>query len=700
MTFALPGLLAGAALAAVPILLHLLFRPRPRELRFPAVMLLEPALRAGRRSQRLRHFWLLLARALVIACVAILLAQPTCRAQSADSFARVPVATVVVVDDSWSTRYQTAGGDESRERATRAIRNELDQLQRRPVGSRTGLTFAAPERPAEPLAADAAVLLPRLRDSVDAVHAAPLGIALDEAGTMLRAAQQPLRRVVVVTDNQRSAWRNVPPTALAGIDQLRLEVVIPTPPVRSNLFLAHVQTPRATHAAGTPLVLAVEPRVWGAPAEARVAVWDATGETLLRRSPSDLLDPGEAPVVEIVLPSFPPGAHGFTVRLEPDDRLTADQTRWFAITAVEKPTATLIAPADDENLTTVIVRNLLTPDGLPADAQFVELTQQAPGSVRFDDRTDLVILLSGLTLAPNARDALEKFVRGGGTLLLIPRATERVEFPGVSNWVLRDPLRTESTPTGTQLQWPAPIRGSDVSARNAAATRVRIVAEGMYDDATTTHEFSDETPAVITRPLARGTVHLLMTSPDPAWSDLGRRAAGLLTWLHERARFAARGQARSANYTVGQTVGELFPRLPTNGTVTVRRVGRDDADATRIAIDEGALARGWPTDKPGLYEITDTNTAERRALYAVNWPQAESDLSVATEPELRASLGVEDVSVIAPSADDDAPRPEGWAAALGMLEPRSVLLGALLGLLVLELALSGTRRAAASGASA
>ena len=55
MDFLHPGLLAGALLAAVPVVLHLMMRQRPKVLEFPALRFVQARQASNRRTLRLRH---------------------------------------------------------------------------------------------------------------------------------------------------------------------------------------------------------------------------------------------------------------------------------------------------------------------------------------------------------------------------------------------------------------------------------------------------------------------------------------------------------------------------------------------------------------------------------------------------------------------------------------------------------------------
>ena len=77
MTFVNPALLLGTALVALPIVLHLIMRRKPRMLEFPALRFVQQRHDTNRRQLRLRHLLLLALRVAVIALLAMALARPS-----------------------------------------------------------------------------------------------------------------------------------------------------------------------------------------------------------------------------------------------------------------------------------------------------------------------------------------------------------------------------------------------------------------------------------------------------------------------------------------------------------------------------------------------------------------------------------------------------------------------------------------------
>src|SRR6516225_3888246 len=121
------GLAAGAALAALPVILHLFMRQTPKHIIFPAVRLIRERQRRSRKKLRVKNWLLLLARMAVLALMALALARPRLYSQMPLGDQSVPTALGLVFDTSLSMSYKENDKtrlDEAKERA-RAI---LDQI--------------------------------------------------------------------------------------------------------------------------------------------------------------------------------------------------------------------------------------------------------------------------------------------------------------------------------------------------------------------------------------------------------------------------------------------------------------------------------------------------------------------------------------------------------------------------------------------
>ena len=71
------SLLFGLGLAALPVILHMIMRAKPKRLEFPALRLLKNRKVSNSRRMQLRHLLLLILRSLLIAVLVLAIARPS-----------------------------------------------------------------------------------------------------------------------------------------------------------------------------------------------------------------------------------------------------------------------------------------------------------------------------------------------------------------------------------------------------------------------------------------------------------------------------------------------------------------------------------------------------------------------------------------------------------------------------------------------
>src|SRR5215204_5267087 len=191
MSFLNPLFLAGAALIAIPIVLHLLRRDVAPPLPFTAVTLLKKTTVERSRRHRLRDLLLLAARV----CALLLLAASFARPYVAGA-ASTGGMTVVAIDRSFSMASPERIG-----RARALARETIDAI---PRGDRVAV-IAFDER-AEVLSAPGAVADARaaLAELKPGLGATRYAAAFDKASELL--ANEEHGRLVLVSDFQRSGF--------------------------------------------------------------------------------------------------------------------------------------------------------------------------------------------------------------------------------------------------------------------------------------------------------------------------------------------------------------------------------------------------------------------------------------------------------------------------------------------------------------
>ncbi len=701
-----PTLLVGLIAAAVPLVVHLLLRPRPRRVIFPPLTMLATALASGQRAQRIRNVWLLLLRTLLVAGLVFLLAGPTCSRRGGGIVRREPVACVVVFDDSWSLRYALDARTTLLDRQLRRAAAFAQQARTWPQPSQIGLVWTDPTRDPIPLTADPGVVGDALRTGPSPhPHAAGLGAAMRQAAAMLQLARQPHRRIVVFTDNARHAWRDVPPGLLAGLEGATVSVRQATSQPRSNLAITGVSAPRGLHPQSLPLRLSAQIRADGIDADCRLVLRE--GGAVLQRLQPQRISAGDTLDVSFVLPPRAPGLYGFAVELDPPDRLGYDQRRYVVCQVGRRPRAWLVRQPGDAttDLTALLMHNLIAPETLPDSAQRVEFHELTPAdlaTVTGADHPpnvkppDFVVLIGGVELNETQRRALLTFAERGATVLLVPGSiADGGDWPGLRRLIARSVQPAEQLDAVTSLTWsPAHPWAHDelLAEMTRAAVRRRIVPTGIEDVVAVLARYTDRRPAILERSWGRGRVVLLTTSPDPAWSELGVRAAGLLSWLYRLMTESLGPADRIAGFRVGEVARTAFAGMPGNATVRLENSAADQRSRS-IRLVEGVPRAGWPTDQPGIVSVRYARD-HTAAMYAVNWPPEESRLAPASIQQLRQVLGTEAVEIELPHET----RPAGkrwWRRLLGLRDPARVLAFGLMAMLLLETWAARARRGAA-----
>src|SRR6516164_4382146 len=101
-----PAFLAATAAVAVPIVIHLLLRPRARRVDIGSVRFLRVALRDSTRRRKVRRWLLLALRVAAVLLLALLFARPFLRGGAADGRDR---AVILLIDESASMSTMQSG---------------------------------------------------------------------------------------------------------------------------------------------------------------------------------------------------------------------------------------------------------------------------------------------------------------------------------------------------------------------------------------------------------------------------------------------------------------------------------------------------------------------------------------------------------------------------------------------------------------
>lgn len=670
MNFLHPAFLAGLAAAALPVLIHLLTRRRPREVRFPSLEFLAEVNQSEIRRLRLKQWLLLLLRTLAVALLALALARP-----SIDGGARGGQAAstvVALVDVSGSSGALDADGRPLTATARRVVESLLATL-----GPADELLLVPYDRAPRPVSESPIGDAARLRAATQALapgaaatdHAA----ALERASRALAASHSLNRELFWVSDFQSTGFGPRGVVLPQGPwNETRVWLVPLTPRSRANAALTGAALAPGDGGDASALEVTAEGFDAGAGAtqdfavEVRALAGRGEAGGALGRGFVALPARGEGRTL-VPLTRLPEG--GAEVLL-PDDALALDNRRVFAAGRAGT------------------LRVKLREDGAPSPLRLA-LTAGSPSSgldVRAVDAptlaagagdAELLVIGDVERLGPGETQAVLDFHRAGGALLLAPGVrADLAAWNTLLGTLGAGSLGPDAEPgAGGVWRLQRAVAGHPVlegfsSRPGEPLTQARFARVPAFTPAAGARvllRFDEAHAALVEAPRV-----LVLTAPsDPARGDFAVSGA-FLPLLHQAARVLARGTA-SPSLTPGDVWSapaapdlrledETGRAVPLH-TETVR-------GATRVV--------SAPLERPGLHRAWVGG--EPRASFAVNPDPREGDLAATEDATLRAAFPRGRAQLLRPG-DDLATRVR--AARYGRELWRECLLLALL-LLVAE----------------
>ena len=669
LSFLHPALLWGLAAAALPLLVHLFFRRRPRPTPFPAVDFILRARRETERRLRLKRVLLFLARTALLAAVALAIARPRAERpeEAALAVARGPRATAIVLDASASMGYRLGG-------RTLFDRARADALE--------ALASLGPDEPALALVCGTAppvaeapsfdrAQVRRVLESAEATAGhSDLGACVATAIQALGAseAQASLgKRLVVATDLAASAWR----------------LDVPPPPVRSTAGPVRPEVAVLDAARGAPLPnaavtsLEAEPDPAVGPRgyrfSASIADWSGQARSEL---PVQLRVGigAEARTAVRAFAELPAGgsvrktlAHAFaaggpvavSVSL-PEDALPYDDARTLA----------LFVPRE---VRVLVVDGAPSPIKYRDEAYFVETALASPGSPvrpRLVDadaladedlsRYDVVFLLNVRSVGAKLGE-LQRFVGGGGGLLVslgdqIDPETHEKELPGLLPVPLHV-VKTAAERGAAGAQGRAARLGEVAFDHPALSVFTGEAREGLLgsrffryalakpgSEARVLAAFDDGAPALVEGRRGRGRVLLFTSTLDRDWTDWPIRTSFLPAMQRFAAYLAGGLEDRRDPPSIVGVPRAIRPPEGTALSVLIGPDGRERRLPAQAGPPEGETgAVSFTPELPGLWQVkVRAQGAERidPALSFAVWPDArESDTRRLDPAELTAYFG-------------------------------------------------------------
>ena len=575
ISFLSPLFLAGAAAAAVPIVLHLLKREPEARVKFAAVKLIKQAPVEYTDRRRLRELLLLALRVTALVLLALAFARPFLATGAAVGSTGV---TIVALDTSYSL---AAPG-----RFERARQLAKDAVARTPAGDLVGVvTFAD----------DAEIVAAPGSDrtlATDAIEQASAGFGATRYRAALSAASQHLAgrqgTVVLVTDLQENGWDAGDRAFVPEGTTIRVADVGPMPP---NLAITAVR----------PLADRLVATVHNGGARARDARVHLTIDN--RPAGDATVSLGANQSAEATFAGAPRGVSA-AVRVEDGGGIQADNVRYAVLGGTSKPSVLLVSGSGDANRDAFYVQHALAAG--TADAAFqVAGVAGAQLAAWPDDRVApyaAVFLLSTRGLERHGRELLAGYAQHGGGIFI-------AAGPEVDGELVGDILGAGSTLRIAAVEGarPAPRALAPADGRhpvfqafagNPASLGLVTFQQAARISGTacqTLARFTTGDTALIECPAGDGRALVIASDLDNRWNDFPLHAT-FVPFVHEVARYLASARAHAVDYLIADAPAGV-KRAP--GIVTVNDAARAggartiavnvdprESDSARMSVDD------------------------------------------------------------------------------------------------------------------
>ena len=605
MGFLSPWFLAGAALVGLPLYLHLLQRHQTTPRSFSSLMFFEKRTQSSIKHRRLRYWLLLSLRLAFLLLLALAFANPFINRSAASMTS--DKLMLLVVDDSFSMRAGSRLADAKREAlAVLDSRNPSERGQIISLGSQLQVLTQATVDPGE------------LRGAIASIAPGDTRASFGELGRAIRAMAESTPTPIelhLFSDLKKTAM----PASFAEMALPPNVSLVLHPVAKDAVPNWTIESVNAPGQVWDPKKARVQAVVAGyhTPAATRTVSLVVNGKTIATRSVA-VPASGRASV-EFETLDVPYGFSRCEVTIDSADALPADDVSLFAVERSD-PGRVLFVHEPTDNRSPLYFHAALDADSEAAfamDTIAVEQTTNADPS-----RYALVVVSDVLSLPAPFEQRLQKYVRGGGSVLVAAgtSAAHRPRVPVFDEKIL------ESRYYASEGQRFLTVGSSDSSypfvekAGKWEGVKFYFAVRVDEGGAQVISRLTDQTPLLLEKKMGEGRVLLVASGLDNLTNDFPLHPS-FVPFVEQAARYLAGIDDRSGSRVVDSFLDLRTAKEQSVGVEVVDPEGRRP-----LSLKEATTAQTYQLSQAGFYQLRLANG--RQDLIGVNPDRRESDLDV------------------------------------------------------------------------
>lgn len=645
-------LLGGVAAGGIPLAVHLLQRKNKRVIFWGAMQFLELQTRTQKRRAQIEQWLLLLVRVCIPVLLALCMARPFLSGLSASSN-RTPESLVVLLDDSVSMSCS-----QKEPSPFTTAKSAAEYLMRKlPNGSEVSvISLTAPTLPAVDLTANTPLAIEHLKKLASAPTAAQLGEGLETCISVLAKSHNARRRVVILSDFQRSNW-SITSLKLCEQPLERMRMQNPKPEISlydaggswtENSSIESLAFTKLPVGIGETVHFTATLKNYGSNPQVKKSLqWKINGNLAASKTVSiDAHSSTQASLDHVFKES---GNHTIEVQLEPDT-MPADDTLYASVN-VREPMSVLIVngrtsqdPIQSESVFLETALQPATAEGIKRMGIINPVTIEPSAlNAKILARQHGVILADVRTLTkPQVQDLLS-FSRNGGGLLLFPGNQADVDW--MNNTLYADgsgilPARFETVQTSqpgsmgiTKTFQSHPVL-EPFASLDGAFDEIKIQKWFLLKIPERGPDQKNVSPANVILHLENG--HPLFVEGNfgagvviqgaipcgPSWSNLPARPA-YVPLVQRLVLHACTSAEPPLNLSVHQPITVTTSGKVTNQLVTFSAPDGTTTQSLPHKQGERSTTEFFGTQQPGFYRVS--TGANESKTYAVNASRDESD---------------------------------------------------------------------------